>query len=582
MKAQLIIILVILGLSTSATMRKLSSNNPKSIMLVGFSSYHIRSEQQDESHPLTMVYFLAHFIKEKNTTRYDDMSLPILLESKNRSKLLRLDINCSYRYVDEEGKKSIEIYSCYNDTTIINKADIQSVTPILNFTFYSNESSIRVTENDIDKSSYADTTIKNLATLHDDIKYDIFYLDKIILNKNDEFILTGNLSNNESATKINLTLSQKKYNASVTKDKIVFKPSGTLDDYLHGKMEETIKNSTYVIIFAEKGVDDHLKYPVDKKIELSSFGNYTKPTANSDAYNYLYITGNQYILNGLEKFIRFNTTIKYNNLRYLEESTTIEANGTLIENNQTKDIAVYNVTYYGTKNKNIISIEPPKIIEFSENGKNYENYNENEISISPDLNLLEEEEIIIERMSNIKGLKDNNSTSFTYDFSLTGDPIFNIGIQKDAYLKYHPNNNITMNDEIQCVVQHPSYSYRMICTPKKNVYTNFNTTKIIILNITSSNSRLRALQSTTNRTILPPSDTKEIINFTYPNYHVYRKIKKSGLSAGAIVAIVLATIAAVAALGIAIFFLGRAKANPPPIRNPSDLNMANSTSNINN
>jgi len=574
MKAQLIIILVILGLSTSATMRKLSSNNPKSIMLVGFSGYHSTLSQQDEGHPQTTINFQVHFIKEKNTTSYLNMSLPISLELKNTSKL-RLDINCTYKNIDDEGKKEIVTYNCFYDTTIINKSDIQSVTPIINFTFYSNGISIRVTENDIDKSSYADTTIKNLTTLHSDIKYDIFYLDKIILNKNDEFILTGNFYDNESATTINLTLSQKKYNASVTKDKIVFKPSGTLDDYLHGKMEETIKNSTYVIIFAEKGVDDHLKYPVDKKIELSSFGNYTKPTANSDAYNYLYITGNQYILNGLEKFIRFNTTIKY-----LNESTTIEANGTLIENNQTKDIAVYNITYYGTKNKNIISIEPPKNIEFSENETNYERYNE--ISISSDLNLLEEEEIIIERMSNINGLKDNNSTSFTYEFNLTGDPIFNLGIQKDAYLKYHPNNNISMNDEIKCVVQHFALIYRMICTPTKNVYTNFNTTKIIILNITSSNSRLRALQSTTNRTILPPSDTKEIINFTYPNYHVYRKIKKSGLSAGAIVAIVLATVAAVAALGIAIFFLGRAKANPPPIRNPSDLKMVNSTSNINN
>ena len=574
MKAQLIIILVILGLSTSATMRKLSSNNPKSIMLVGFSGYHSTLSQQDEGHPQTTINFQVHFIKEKNTTSYLNMSLPISLELKNTSKL-RLDINCGYKNFVDEGKKEIVTYFCFNETTIINKADIQSVTPIINFTFYSNGISIRVTENDIDKSSYADTTIKNLTTLHSDIKYDIFYLDKIILNKNDEFILTGNFYDNESATTINLTLSQKKYNASVTKDKIVFKPSGTLDDYLHGKMEETIKNSTYVIIFAEKGVDDHLKYPVDKKIELSSFGNYTKPTANSDAYNYLYITGNQYILNGLEKFIRFNTTIKY-----LNESTTIEANGTLIENNQTKDIAVYNITYYGTKNKNIISIEPPKNIEFSENLTNYERYNET--SISSDLNLLEEEEIIIERMSNINGLKDNNSTSFTYEFNLTGDPIFNLGIQKNAYLKYHPNNNISMNDEIKCVVQHFSLIYRMICTPTKNVYTNFNTTKIIILNITSSNSRLRALQSTTNRTILPPFDTKEIINFTYPNYHVYRKIKKSGLSAGAIVAIVLATVAAVAALGIAIFFLGRAKANPPPIRNPSDLKMVNSTSNINN
>ena len=117
MKAQLIIILVILGLSTSATMRKLSSNNPKSIMLVGFSSYHLRSEEVDEGHPHTTVYFLAHFIKEKNTTRYDDMSLPISLELKNTSKLrkLRLDINCSYSYLnyDDEGKKEIVTYTCY-------------------------------------------------------------------------------------------------------------------------------------------------------------------------------------------------------------------------------------------------------------------------------------------------------------------------------------------------------------------------------------------------------------------------------------------------------------------------------------
>ena len=82
-----------------------------------------------------------------------------------------------------------------------------------------------------------------------------------------------------------------------------------------------------------------------------------------------------------------------------------------------------------------------------------------------------EEEIIIERMSNINGLKDNNSTSFTYEFNLTGDPIFNLGIQKDAYLKYHPNNNISMNDEIQCVVQHFSLIYRMICTPKMFIRT---------------------------------------------------------------------------------------------------------------
>ena len=59
-------------------------------------------------------------------------------------------------------------------------------------------------------------------------------------------------------------------------------------------------------------------------------------------------------------------------------------------------------------------MEPPKYIEFSENGTNYERHNE--ISISPDLYLLEEEEIIIERMSNINGLKDNNSSNRRSNF----------------------------------------------------------------------------------------------------------------------------------------------------------------------
>ena len=155
-------------------------------------------------------------------------------------------------------------------------------------------------------------------------------------------------------------------------------------------MEESTENSKYIIIYAEKGVDDHLIYPVsNKKIEVLGFGNYTKPTTNSDAYNHLYITGNQYILNGLKKFIKFYTTIYYNNLRNLEElNTTVEAKGTLIENNQTEGMAIYNITYNGTANKNIMKIDPPSHIEFSENGTNYEIFND--ISISPDVDLLQQ------------------------------------------------------------------------------------------------------------------------------------------------------------------------------------------------
>ena len=119
----------------------------------------------------------------------------------------------------------------------------------------------------------------------------------------------------------------------------------------------------------------------------------------------------------------------------------------------------------------------------------------------------------------------------------------------------------------------------MICYPNKSVNTSISNITITI-NETSSNSRLRSLQSVTNRIILPPDDANGIINFTYSRYN-YKK-SSGGLSAGAIVAIVLATVAAVVALGLVFFFLNRMKSTPPPIKNPSDLNIANSASNINN
>lgn len=183
-------------------------------------------------------------------------------------------------------------------------------------------------------------------------------------------------------------------------------------------------------------------------------------------------------------------------------------------------------------------------------------------------------------MGNIDDKIDKNTTSFSLYFDLSEDSILPIRNSSDAYLKYNPENNNTKQDEIKCVIQKYE-SYILICFPKKNVNTSINTIKIIINETSSSsNSRLRSLQSGTNRTILPPADAKGEINFAYTRINYKRS--EGGLSAGAIVAIVLATVAAVVALGLAILFLNRMKASPPPIKNPSDLNIANSASNINN
>ena len=64
------------------------------------------------------------------------------------------------------------------------------------------------------------------------------------------------------------------------------------------------------------------------------------------------------------------------------------------------------------------------------------------------------------------------------------------------------------------------------------------------------------------------------------NIFTRRGTKKRGLSGGAITAIVLATIAAVAAVGITFLILNKSQpANP--VKNASDMNLQNSTTNLN-
>ena len=58
-----------------------------------------------------------------------------------------------------------------------------------------------------------------------------------------------------------------------------------------------------------------------------------------------------------------------------------------------------------------------------------------------------------------------------------------------------------------------------------------------------------------------------------------RASKNKGLSGGAITAIILATIAAIVAVGIAIFFLNRRPVNPP-VKPVSELQLQNSSAKI--
>ena len=130
MKASLIIILVAFGLSTSATMRKISVNNPKSLLLAGFFGYHAFPVREDNT-ITDLITFTVLFIKERNSNSYSNMNLPISVKFKNGTKLSH-DTECVY--VNNTNEEEA-LYWCfnYNITNITNITDIESVTPSINF-----------------------------------------------------------------------------------------------------------------------------------------------------------------------------------------------------------------------------------------------------------------------------------------------------------------------------------------------------------------------------------------------------------------------------------------------------------------
>ena len=236
------------------------------------------------------------------------------------------------------------------------------------------------------------------------------------------------------------------------------------------------------------------------------------------------------------------------------------------------------MTYYETENLTIVRMSPPSNIKFSDDGKNYEKLPTSvQITIPPDVDLLEEGSTTFERMEKIR--PDVNSSAFSIDFNVSQK----IDVKKNniSIIKYHPYFNINATDEIPCTIKNVSTMYRIICKPKKDVFTEIVNMKIIIPE--SSNRKLRILQTGSNRTLLPPTDATGKIEYTYSDdgRRTFFRSSSGGLSGGAIAAIIACTVAVVAATIIVLLFLNRIPAGPPRIKTPTDMNIANSTSNIN-
>jgi len=564
--------------------RKLYESDNKTLLLVG--AWNFIKEYYNENKSYFEIYFLSYGDFQ---TDYENLNLTISVHYNNK-KPNHILIQCN----KFEFEESILHFYCVPeiDYTDFNRIELNDE----NFIFYNRSSNPNdnktVVKRNIDESYLFEITKSNISKQTEDIKFQTFNLQNISITDDDLVILDGWTSSKEILTndsKINFTLSNNVFTCNYTDygetDKITFYPDKSINDHLHGKIGKALLNGnvTHILIYAKDMERDSLVYSTyeNEITELFGFGDYEAPANGNNAKNRAYFRGT---IDILKKYIRFNTRVFYRStLRSLQESKPINASGIRDTDNidfKTGKIP-FNITYLSTANlENIIGIDPPSSIEFS-------NDNEHFVSITADfigedLNLTNTKSLNIENFtfSNKPNIAGN---SFSFDIvPSTSNSNQNVSIsgKQALYLKYRSMED-SERDEIECTIENKTYYCTVLCEPKKDVYTQLKSLIIKIPKISSG--RLRILQSAENSTFYAPQETEGDIQFDYnPEINTFARkaSKKKGLSGGAIAAIVLATVAAVAAVGIAIFFLNRGPINH--MKTSTEMNLPNSSTNINN
>lgn len=256
-----------------------------------------------------------------------------------------------------------------------------------------------------------------------------------------------------------------------------------------------------------------------------------------------------------------------------------------------KNIISYDLTYNNTINKNIVNITSPENITFSVNESFIQEDNEMNIDFSKnkDYDIMSDAQKKIESMY-LKTNKKNdydaniNSDSFSFDFD-TQEGILNDEKNATVEVSYEPYNEDRFFDS--CFLEEKGEnSYSIKCNPKRSVYALMNTLIIDITNLVNKirlgSVSLRNLDENVNSTIVPDPNQEGIIDYTYdPKINTFiPKRNDSGLSGGAIAAIIIASIVAILAVVFLIYWFNRPI--KPAIKNDIHPISANSSASINN
>ena len=580
MKPTLFFFLITLVFTDTIYIKRDDNNYDHKMILVGFG---------DTTTSQTDGKFALFFRKNKDFSSYKYLNVSVSVVNNATQISKDYIANCQ-----NETLENLDIkYQCSFE---LENQTVAKIKFLRDYTFYEESGSnttiytdISIIESPLALKAMEDITDLTNA-LNDTHYYYTFSLRKIEQN-NGRFKLIGNLSEKLAEQESgDLILSNEQLPCIVSNESIVFNSKASLFDNLNGKIAK-IHNPMkheYVLIFSENENESSIYYSNNTNsfieiIDINKFKSYTDKNATAT----IYFRGAPSQLNYLKKYLRFTALLGYNeqnqkstNLRNLQSTimyTNVTVEGTKGNLNE-NEIANYGLDIKNTSGKNIISLTSNNDYEFSE----YPDFsNPLKLNILIDnktkTNLLNNDTSIPETFKRTSDI-NKNSFSFGFDFNLTKKMIIPNN-ETTVILSYPSQKNIS-REEINCTLSNlkDNLKFKILCQTQNPINTLMKNIYIIVPELSS---RLRVLyDGKINRTLYAPTNDDGIIDYEFiPNVKNPKK-KHNGLSAGAIVALILSTVAVVAAVMIAIMLFSQVPPNDR-IKSLNEIKMANSNSNIN-
>ena len=560
---------------------------------------------------------------------YSPLFCPVFKKYGNIDKLNKY--NLTVQFTVDNAKKETKTANCDNSNTQLSEF-IEGCCLIPDFRLAKGaeinlvnltEFPDKIDNIKVEKSYPAKKLMENLlkANTSDMFVFHFNLTDVVVKEK--EVILEGNISYPKILTESTalLTLNDKDYNCSITNfqgraytHEISFSlnENMTMNESLDHQVMDIDGRGRVILFVTDHALTKRIEFPKNTTYE-DQIKNHTKTNqflvdllgfqdfaleSDGTAKGKAYFRGTFDSLIELTKYIKVNVQVtnKTRLLRSLADEEVkyenITAIGKKIENFddiESKRMVSYEMEYIKKDYQKLVRFWDD--IEFSDDisfpkDKTFKAKDLNLSTSLADPESVQKTGTLEYRTMGINKInRKQNGTSFIFEFQ----PKESLSVEKtNATVNFIPFTNETngekkiVREEMNCTYLKNSSTYQMTCRPKKNITTKISTWVLKIWKI-DNDKTLRNLQGDDkgNTTIYMEKleSNDDPIEFTYiTGGGGIPKIKKKGLSAGAIVAIVLATVAVVAAVIVALLLL---KTGPKPPMEADKISIPNSSTNIN-